>query len=325
MHRSRGRTLEILAVALVVLGSGLSGQDRPEKVPPAASERVEELRRLVAARKFAEAWRLEASVREALEAPGVASGLRAEAEGLLRRAGLEAVGVIAAWRGRTSGTAKELVEVVYDCERPGWDADFEIVPVLPTALGARRQGRTIEGTGGFLHRAIWQPELRIEITGRALAPHDHGPVFLDPDVAFDEESFLVGFHDNRFFGVKYDETRSVSGGHVLVLAGRRAESRARAHRTQLLASRAVPVIELGREFVSSLALAKGRVTFTTGTTASAFTLVRETQVFERLRAGLLLRASAFEVRRIVLAGKLDPRWLEEETQRQREAESGHPR
>ena len=54
----------------------------------------------------------------------------------------------------------------------------------------------------------------------------------------------------------------------------------------------------------------------TSTTTLGFDLA-PTQVFPRLRAGILVRESQFEVSRVVLRGRLDPTWVREETARLR--------
>jgi hypothetical protein len=299
-----------------------------ESRPKAA---VDEIRKLVAAKRFADAWKGRAAVRAALDAPGVAADLRAEGSQLLLAAGLETVGAAAGFQGQVDEVqpppdSKEkvergTVEVRYDFAAGPFEGDFELLMLLPAAAQPEREKRTIRGAGAYLHRAVWAPDVRIDVAGRALVAQDFGPVIVDPDET-ETERFLTGFHNNAYFGVKYDADRAVTAGHVLLLAGRGAQSRARTKPTQLLGRTALPAIPNRAEIKASLWVQGTTANFVTGTSPTAtgrlsFELAAATQTFPRARAGILIRDSELEIASIVLRGRLDPAWEREEIARLR--------
>lgn len=121
-------------------------------------------------------------------------------------------------------------------------------------------------------------------------------------------------------GIKYGKDRAVTAGHPLILAGRGAESRATDHPTQLLGVAAAPPFSLGYACRASLALSGTRARFTAASSPEVvFDLKPPAQTFRRLRAGLVVRMTAFELVRITFRGRLDPGWSESEAVRLRAA------
>jgi hypothetical protein len=319
-----------LGTALALCDSIVAQDSRPAL---AALERdIAEMQALVKARRFEDAWKKGAGLRTALET--ATPDLQTQAALLIAIAGVEAIGPAAAFKGVVAIRDKEkhLVEVAYDFRADGWQADFELLHPLPAAELPYQKNRTVEGTGALCHTALWTEPIMIEITGRPMIPTDFGPVFIDPDETATER-FLTGFLNNAYFGIKYDADRAVTPGHVLLLAGRGAVSRAKARPTQLFAKSTEPVIARLTQVTTSLSLAETRTeskagakvvkrvelktaTSPTSTTTLGFDLA-PTQVFPRLRAGILVRESQFEVSRVVLRGRLDPEWVKQETARLR--------
>jgi hypothetical protein len=307
--------------------AAFSQESRPRASDPARA--VASLSELVASRRFADAWKSAAAVRAAVAAPGVPDDLRRRAHSLIVAAGLEVVGAAAGLKGTVAILERDLVEVAYDFSAPGTEDDFDLVALLPAIKEPERRGRTLVGTGALGHRAIWTESLRIELTGRPLAPNDFGPLFFDPDEE-GTERFLTGFHNNAYFGVKYDDDRSVTPGHVLLLAGRGAVSRARVRPTQLLGRSAIPTIARGAEVKCALSIQAAHAEFRTGTSPTAtalltFDLAPATQTFRRMRAGVLVRNSEFEIATVLLRGRLDPAWSREETDRLRSLVAAQPK
>ena len=323
------RVALVVGAALLLCNAIVPAQDsRPGS---AATERdVAELEGLVKGRRFADAWKKGGDLRKALEtAP---PDIQTQAALLIAIAGVEAIGPAAAFKGVVTIPEKGIVEVAYDFRADGWRDDFELLHPLPAAELPSKKNRTVEGTGALCHTALWTEPVMIEIVGRPMIPTDFGPVFIDPDETATER-FLTGFLNNAYFGIKYDADRAVTPGHVLLLAGRGAVSRAKARPTQLFAKSTEPVIARLTQVTTSLSLAETKTeskagskvvervelktsTSPTSTTTLGFDLA-PTQVFPRLRAGILVRESQFEVSRIVLRGRLDPTWVREETARLR--------
>jgi hypothetical protein len=289
---------------------------------PELQQTVTQIDKLVSMRRYADAWKQGAGVRAELEAPGVPADLAARGRQLILAAGLETVGAAAGFKGDANPLDKGLVEVVYDAKAPGWERDFELVELLPTAKKASRKGRILDGTGALCHTAMWADPVTVEITGRPSIPTDFGPVFVDPDET-ETERFLTAFLNNQYFGIKYDADRTVTQGHVLLLAGRGAVSRAKVRPTQLLGRTALPAVAHGNDVVSSLSIAGTKVdslirTSPTSVGSMSF-LLEAAQVFPRIRPGILVRDSELEIGRIVLRGRLDPAWSRDATARLRES------
>jgi hypothetical protein len=291
---------------------------RPEPDPKAV---VDDLRRLVSAKRFADAWKSRVAVRAAVDAPACPADLRAEAASLVLAAGLETVGGAAGFQGHVELGEKGILEVRYDFAAAPFEGDFELLMALPAAAQPERDKRIVRGTGALCHRASWATELRIDLAGRPLIAQDFGPVFLDPDETATER-FLTGFHNNAYFGIKYEAERAVTAGHVLLLAGRGAVSRARTRPTQLLGRTGIPIIASRTEVRASLWIQGSTVHFVTGTSPTAtgrltFDLAPATQTFQRTRPGVLFRNSELEIASITLRGRLDPAWERDEVARLR--------
>jgi hypothetical protein len=231
------------------------------------------------------------------------------------------VGAAAGFVGQVELLDKGVIEVRYDFAGGPFERDFELSMFLPAAMQPEREKRIVRGTGAYCHRAAWAPDLRIELAGRPLVAQDFGPVIIDPDETA-AERFITGFHNNAYFGVKYDAERTVTSGHVLLLAGKGAQSRARTKPTQLFGRTDVPAIASRTEVTASLSVQGTVVTFTTGTSPTAtgrltHELVPAAQTFPRAKAGILFRDSEFEIAAITLRGRLDPAWEREEIARLR--------
>jgi hypothetical protein len=327
-RRPMVRSIAVVALVFLVLalaGAPARGQDsRPAGVD--LEREVLEIESLVKARRFADAWKRGSALRPALEGAGVPAGLRARGDKAITAAGIEVAGPAAAFRGRVAFRERDVVEATYDFRVAGWEPDFELVNLLPTAKFVDREAPLVEGTVALCHGAVWTEPFTVEFAGRAVNPKDFGPVLVDPDEAA-AERFLTGFHNNAYFGIKYDADRAVTQGHILLLAGRGAVSRARSRPTQLLGRTVEPAIARGAEVTSSLTLAGTktgrRIEFRTATGPTSFATLgfdlAATQDFPRVRAGILVRESSFEVARVVLRGRLDPAWAREEVARLRES------
>jgi hypothetical protein len=288
----------------------------PESRPSNATDAVAELRSLVDAKKFAEAWERAAHARALARGETGTDALREETRKLTLKAGLPIVGAAAGFLGTTTAKKDGAIEIVYDLATTEWESDFLLEDVLPTTEFSTREGRVVRRTGAVLFRGVFKDDVRIDVEGVARANRDFGPVFFDPDEPGDAR-FLVGFHRNAYFATKYDETRSVTPGHVLLMAGRGAESRAKSRPTQLLARSTTPDVELGSVVRCSLTLRGSTIEFQTGAdpkTAckAAFQLKTPSQAFPRVRPGFLLRSSEFEFVRITMTGKLDAAYEREE-------------
>jgi hypothetical protein len=318
------------ALALFIAGAVSVAAQRPASRPAAAAPApasrpadpavvVAEFRALVEARRHADAWRRVDVLRAALNLPEATREQRREGDRLAIVAGLEVVGAAAGFYGVTTSSKPGVVETTYDPSVAGWQEDFEIVRLLPAAAFATRKGAVVSGTGALCQRALWADDVRLEVEGRARGDHDFGPVLLDPDEQ-GAERFLTGFFNNTYFGVKYDEGRKISEGHLLLYAGRGSGSLAKAHPTQLLGAVVEPKIVRDDEVRCALSLRRTKAEFVVGAYAKpgaklTFDLVEGKQTFRRLQAGVLVRQSAFEISRITIRGKLDPQWADEEKAR----------
>jgi hypothetical protein len=309
------------AAATTTTATAQKPASRPAASRPAADAptAVAELRALVAAGRFAEAHATVDAVRATLRGATGTDALRAEGARLIVAAGLPVVGAAAGFVGAVRALKDGVVEAAYDVAVAGWEADFAIEDALPTTRFAERDGATLRGTGALCHRALWTDDVAIEIEGVARGPRDFGPVLLDPDET-GEARFLVGFHHNAYFGVKYDDARATTAGHVLLMAGRGAVSRAKTRPTQLFGAAKAPTIALGGAVRCALTLKGDRVDFATGADPKAraslsHALTSPAQRFARVRAGALVRDSALELVRVVVRGRLDPVWAAEETAR----------
>lgn len=318
------RSLTVVACcAASAAGQRPASRPATSRPAPDAPTAVAELRALVAAGSFAEAHASADAVRAALRGATGTDALRAEGARLIVAARLPVVGAAAGFVGSVRALKDGAVEVAYDVALAGWEDDFAIEDALPTTRFAERAGATVRGTGALCHRAIWSDDVAIELDGIARAPGDYGPVLLDPDEA-GEARFLVGFHHNAYFGVKYDDARATTAGHVLLMAGRGAVSRAKTRPTQLFGAAKAPTIPLGGAVRCALTLKRDRLDFATGADPKAraslsHALASPAQRFPRVRAGALVRDSAFELVRVVVRGRLDPAWAAEETARLKDA------
>jgi hypothetical protein len=294
---------------------------------PAAERRaaaaLEEARKGVAGGRMKAAWEKLAALQRDYAKTRVFGGAREEIARLRLAAGIEVVGAAAGFRAVVEpGGGKGALRIVYDFADLAALEDFEPVFNLPDVHLVRRTIEFVSGTGAWCHRAVFQGDVRFEIEGEVLDPHDVGLVCVDPDAQ--DPRFLVGVLGNSYFGVKYDEERSISPGHILLFAGRGAESRARSNPSQIFARVTEPPLVAGQ--VVRMALSWKGTALRLGLLPTSLdlpgALTNKNQEMPRKRIGVHLWRSKLRPRRAVLEGVLDPDWSKAELERLRSRLAG---
>jgi len=307
----------ILPVGLFLAAVAVAAADESPAAERRAAAALEEARKGVQGGRMKAAWEKLTALRRDYAKTRVVAGARDEIARLGLLAGVEVVGAAAGFRAQVEPGPKGAVRIVYDFADLAGLEDFEPVFNLPDIHLVRRAIEFVSGTGAWCHRAVFHGDVRFEIEGEVLEAHDIGLVCVDPDAQ--DPRFLTGVLGNSYFGVKYDEERSISPGHILLFAGRGAESRARTNPSQILARKTEPPLVAGQ--VARMALSWKGTALRLGLLPTSLdlpgALTNQDQEMPRKRIGLHLWRSKFRPRRAVLEGVLDPEWSKGELERLR--------
>ena len=281
--------------------------ERAEKRAVAAIEKARKVMERDDARKTWDALLALRDDHGSTKAYGVA---REELDLARTAAGLDVIGVAAGFAARVEAK-KERLTLTYDLTDPAARRDFEPVHHLPDKDLLRRSGDEIFDTGAWCHVATFKGEPRIEVEGVILADHDFGLIFIDPDA--EKSRFLLGALNNQFFGVMYGRGRSITRGHLTLIAGDGADSEDTLYPTQLFSETTKPTLTAGQTVRMALEYRgdsiRLRVLPTSLTLDGSFT--SKAQRFTRFRVGIHLHRSRFKPQRIVIEGELDERWAKQ--------------
>lgn len=306
------------ACGLLILASSLPGQS-----PGGADIDRRASKALAAARTAAERGRHQDAyghlrlLRGDLSGSPAAEAAREEIEALWRVSAPEAIGGAAGLLGDAERRPDGTLRIVYDfTSRPGSFADFEDVPTMPDIRSTRLQSGVVSGTGAWCLRACFTGDVAIAVEGLPLTGDDFGLTLVDPDA--ESPRFVAGVFNNTFFGIKYDEGRSITRAHILILCGKGAESRARTNPSQILGESREPAIKRQEDVSIGLALSRQSLALSANSREFKASLSGPAQSFPRFRAGLHLHRSSFQPRRIEITGRLDPKWSAGEVARLRE-------
>src|SRR5262245_59597842 len=108
-------------VALAVSAAAALCQDSRPSAAQDAGRAVAEIEGLVAARRFADAWKKAAALGPLLADDSIPGPLRVRARRVAIVAGIEVIGPAAAFRGAVSTGDQGVVEVGYDFGVAGWE------------------------------------------------------------------------------------------------------------------------------------------------------------------------------------------------------------
>lgn len=192
-------------------------------------------------------------------------------------------------------------------------ADFEDTPTIPDIKSTRVAGGSVSGTGGWCHRAIFTGDAAVTVEGTPEGDQDFGLVVVDATAS--PVRFLAAVANNSFFGVKYDETRRVTRGHLLIFCGEGAESLAKQNPSQILGEWQKPVVVRKESLTMGLSLRAHLAEFRIGTEVHKASTAGSSQTILRHRLGVGLRRATFRPTRVTITGKLDPIWAAEESKR----------
>lgn len=284
----------------------------------AASLELDKARRNFEKGRMKAAWESLMILRHSHRQTRVLATAKEEVARMRLLAGIEVVGAAASFEGivEPKGSGKHArLRITYDMTDPNSAKDFETVQHLEDLYPIQVQGGTLRGTGGWCHRAVFRGDISMEIEGVAPSGRDVGIVCIDPDAK--KTRFAIGVFGNTFFGVKYDETRTISSGHILLFAGRGAESLDTVSPSQLLAqSEKAPLNK--NQSLRGLFEWKGRslqLQLPPTRLRLRAQLSGRTQEIRRKRIGMHVRRSRFQPRRVIIEGILDPKWAEQEISR----------
>jgi hypothetical protein len=209
--------------------------------------------------------------------------------------------------------------LTYDFKKqPGSVSDFEDTPTIPDIRTTNCAAGSVTGTGGWCHRATFTGDVACTIEGTPQGANDYGLVMTDVDAS--PVRFLTAMANNSFFGVKYDESRRVTRGHVVLFCGEGAESLAKRNPSQILGKWTTPDVKRMEPLTMGMQVRGSKIDFTLGKEKLSASTTGAAQTIQRFRVGLALHRSTFLPERVIIVGKLDPKWSADELQRLKEFE-----
>lgn len=307
----------LVLVALVSAPCKAAPQDpdADPKTERAASSELENVRQSIQKGRMKPAWKGLVTLRSNYRKTKVVADAKDEIARMRLVAGIEVVGAAAAFRGivepQGSGKRRRL-KITYDMTELASFQDFETVGHLKDLYPIQTQDGILRGTGAWCHRAVFQGDFSIEIEGVAPTGRDVGIACIDPDAK--KTRFAIGVFGNTFFGVKYGENQRTSPGHILLFAGRGAESLDTESPSQLLAQSKEAPLKENQSLRGVLEWKRRNVLLRLPPTKLKLRhqLTKGSQDIVRKRLGVHVRRSRFQPRRVVIEGVLDPKWAEEE-------------